>query len=159
MGAQLGCGSCNLCCKLLNVPDISKPALMTCWHTTLHGGCLVHDKKSSDPSLKACEQFYCVWLASQTLDDEAKRGSRAMRPDQCHVLLGPFDRDNPKLLYVHVDPNYKSAWREPGVTAYLDEICAKGASACIVVGDHHFNYMPSLPPPVNIEFEVVGSEP
>jgi uncharacterized protein len=141
MGAQLGCGSCNVCCKLLHVPDISKPALMTCWHTTLHGGCAVHDKKQTDPSLKACDQFMCVWLASQTLDDESMRGNRDMRPDMCHVLLGPMDRDDPKLLYVHVDPNYKNAWREPSITKYLHEIVSRGGRAVIVIGEQNFPYV------------------
>src|SRR5215469_417936 len=143
MTQALSCGSCNLCCTLLQIPDLMKPALMRCWHTGLHGGCAVHDQKSTDPKLKACEQFMCVWLASQTLDDPTMRGNRAMRPDQCHVLLGPMDRDDPKLLYVHVDPNYKSAWREPYMTQYLNSIVEKGGRAVIVIGDQHFPYVPA----------------
>jgi hypothetical protein len=63
-----------------------------------------------------------------------------MRPDQCHVLLGPMDRDDPKLLYVHVDPNYKSAWKEPALEIYLNDIIHKGGRAVIVIGDNHFPY-------------------
>lgn len=140
MTERLGCGSCNLCCTLLQVQDISKPALMTCWHTTLHGGCAVHAQKKTDESLKACDQFMCVWLASQTLEDESLRGNRDMRPDMSHVLLGPMDRDDPKLLYVHVDPAYKSAWRERPVAAYLDDVVSKGGRIIIVIGDNHFEY-------------------
>lgn len=68
-----------------------------------------------------------------------------MRPDMCHVLLGPMDRDDPKKLYVHVDPAHKSAWTEPALKIYLDSIYTKGGTAVIVIGDNHFDY-PYDPP-------------
>jgi len=51
-----------------------------------------------------------------------------------------MDRDDPKLLYVHVDPNYKSAWQEPSMRLYLNGIIEKGGKAVIVIGDNHFDY-------------------
>lgn len=135
-----GCGACNLCCTLLHIPDMGKPPGMTCWHTTIHGGCKVHAEKAIDPQLQACHQFKCVWLASQDHEDESKRGTRAMRPDQIHVVLGPYDRNDPTLVYVHVDPAYKDAWNQPSVRAYMDEQAKKGAKFCVVIGDRHFMY-------------------
>ncbi len=140
MSAPLGCGACNLCCRLLEIKDMGKPAQMQCWHTGIHGGCAVHAQKETDPILRACFQFKCVWLESQTLDDLTKRGTRSMRPDQIHVLFGPFDREDPTLLYVHVDPAHKTAWRNPAVLEYMDEVRRKGGKLCVVVGDHHFMY-------------------
>src|SRR5260221_13507142 len=121
---SLGCGACNLCCRLLEIKDLGKPSQMLCWHTGLHGGCAVQAEKPTDPKLLACHQFKCVWLASQDLENLAGRGARQMRPDQIHVLFGPYDRDDPTLLYVHVDPAYKDAWLSPSVRTYMDEVAS-----------------------------------
>jgi hypothetical protein len=134
------CGACNLCCKLLAVPDIGKPARMLCWHTGLHGGCAVHREKETDPKLTACHQWKCVWLASQGLEDETKRGSRMLRPDMCHVVLGPFDRDDPHLLYVQVDPAYSAAWKNSHVQAYLSEVISKGARIEVIIDEVRFRW-------------------
>lgn len=140
----LGCGSCNLCCTLLRIDMLGKPAQMTCWHTTIHGGCAVHDQKATDPTLAACHQFRCIWLESQYLDDDDElgrtRAGRDMRPDQTHVVLGPPDPTDPKHLYVNVDPAHRTAWRAPKVMAYLDEVVSKGGTITVIVGDQHFEY-------------------
>lgn len=132
MSVALGCGACSLCCSLLGVPDIGKPARMRCWHTTVHGGCAVHADKGSDPNLLACSQFKCVWLASQDRED---RLPRSLRPDQCHVVLGPQDRNDDTLLYVQVDPAYPSAWKKGLIASYLSERVARGAKLEIIIDE------------------------
>ena len=133
------CGACNLCCLLLDVKSITKPAHILCWNTTIHGGCKVHDLKKTDPTLAVCEGFACIWLQSQSLDDTSLHGARSMRPDQCHVM---FVRDptDAKLLWVHVDPKHRDAWRNPGVGNYLEEVLAKGGRLEIIIGDDHFSW-------------------
>jgi hypothetical protein len=154
-----GCGSCNLCCKLLHVPDIGKPAGMTCWWTTVHGGCVrqaekpnpaaadfdeetgVHTLHASevgkDLSLLACATFECLWLESQRLED-SKRLLRIMRPDMTHVVMGPADPNDPGLLYIQVDPEHPTAWRAPRVAAYLNAMLAKGARLEVICGESRF---------------------
>lgn len=130
------CGSCGLCCTLLHVPDIGKPAGMRCSHVGLHGGCEVHHKKESDPKLLACAQFKCVWLASQGHENLNFRMPREIRPDLCHVLLGPQDREDENLLYVHVDPRYPTAWREGSIADYISRnILARGGKVEVCIGD------------------------
>jgi hypothetical protein len=131
------CGACNLCCKLLYIEALAKPAQMLCWNTGLHGGCKVQHLKKTDPTLDVCAGFACIWLQSQSFEDESLRGSRMMRPDQSHVM---FVRDSvdAKLLWVHVDPAHRDAWRSPHVAAYLDEVASKGGKFHIIVGEDHF---------------------
>lgn len=131
----LGCGSCNLCCKLLAVPDIHKPARMLCWWTTIHGGCSRHEEKSTAPELAACASWKCVWLASQTHPDLSKRLPRHLRPDQCHVVLGPQDRDNPNLLYIHVDPAHPTSWKDSEIGRYIEDIQDRGGLIEVIVGE------------------------
>lgn len=142
-----GCGSCNLCCKLLAVPDISKPARMLCWHTGIHGGCAVHKEKATDPSLLACAQFKCVWLESQEHPEPEKRLPRHMRPDFTHVVMGPQDRNDPLLLYVQVDPDFPSAWHAPEMAAYLQQAVDKGCKVEVVIDEVRIEFgMPKTDP-------------
>lgn len=131
---SLGCGPCNLCCKLLAVPDIGKPACMTCWWTGLHGGCAKQAEKASDPSLAACAQYKCVWLESQSYENPELRQPRDMRPNHTHVVMGVPDPDKDQILHVHVDPEHSSAWREAGVSYYLNDFISRGATIEIHIG-------------------------
>jgi hypothetical protein len=133
------CGSCNLCCLLLDIKSLSKPAHILCWNTGIHGGCKVQESKGRDPLLDVCAGFACIWLQSQSLDNVSLHGSRSMRPDQCHVM---FVRDptDLKLLWVHVDPKHRDSWREPAVANYLDEVLSKGARLKVIIGDDHFSW-------------------
>lgn len=132
----MSCGACNLCCKVLSVPDIEKPARMTCWWTTMHGGCQRHAEKLTDPKLLACAQFKCLWLESQ--EREGLEMPRIMRPDQSHVCMGPQDRDDSSLLYVHVDPDFPDAWTNEPTFSYLMDIVVRGGHIEVHVGDERF---------------------
>lgn len=136
-----GCGACNLCCRLLAVPDIHKPAQMLCEHTTVHGGCARQAEKTTAPELQACHQFQCVWLASQSSEGRLPRN---LRPDMCHVVLGPKDREKEKYLYIQIDPEFPAAWRAPDVREYLDGATARGWEIEIILGPQHFSFSKDL---------------
>lgn len=134
-----GCGSCNLCCKLLNVPDIGKPAQMLCWWTGLHGGCSRQSEKGTDPSLLACAQFECMWLNSQKREDPGEVWPRHWRPDISHMVVGPQDRDDPTLVHVHVDPAHPGAWKESEVAGFFRRnMTEKGVRYEIHLGEFRF---------------------
>ncbi len=130
------CGACNACCTLLMVPDIGKPAKMTCWWTTVHGGCSRQAEKETDPQLQACAQFACLWLESQVLAEEAMVMSRNMRPDMSHVLMFR-DNNDPKLLWAQVDPRFPNAWQEEPVAGYLNGFLSRGGRLEVVIDERH----------------------
>lgn len=135
-----GCGACNLCCKLLAVPDISKPALMMCWHTGIHGGCGVQHLKNDPlhPEMMACSQWECMWLESQRNPDLSKRLSRNLRPDICGFVLGPRDREETRCLHVNVDPLRSKSWTEGEGNQYLNGLVKNNVTLKIVIGEHEF---------------------
>ncbi len=126
------CGSCNLCCRLLDIQSLAKPAHILCWNTGLHGGCKVHGKDKPE----VCVGFKCIWLQSQELTDPAARGARWMRPDQCHVMF-ILDPENHQHRFCHVDPGHRMAWRQPPVSDYIDELLENGITIDVIVGDLH----------------------
>jgi len=61
-----------------------------------------------------------------------------MRPDWSHVVFGPEDPEDDRLIYVHVDPNYPSAWTKEMVRAVINEMLDKGLRVHVEVGDVEF---------------------
>jgi uncharacterized protein len=135
----LGCGACNLCCVVLQIPLLHKPAHMRCEFTGVHGSCVRHAEKALVPELAACEQFECVWLSSQR---DAGRLPRRLRPDLCHVVM-TVDYVRERHLYAQVDKEHAAAWREPIVAEYLDGALARGWTVEVSIGETHFDYQGS----------------
>ncbi len=105
------CGSCSLCCKVLDVPAVYKPAGQWCKHFAAGTGCEIHQLRP-----KACREFACLWLKGYGLGDEWKPSTAKF------VMAEAYDGD---AILVHVDPKQKNAWRaEPYYTA-LKQLAAK----------------------------------
>lgn len=98
------CGSCSLCCKVLDVPAVYKPAGQWCKHFATGTGCNIHQLRP-----KACRTFSCVWLAENWLGDE-------WRPTACKFVMA-YEYDGGALV-VYPDPGALNSWRaEPFHTA------------------------------------------
>jgi hypothetical protein len=92
------CGSCSLCCKLLRIEELDKPAGRWCSHCTAgRDGCNIYDTRP--PS---CRSFHCSWLINPELGAE-------WRPTTAKMVL--YYERPARRLAVHVDPEFPSAWR------------------------------------------------
>jgi len=90
------CGDCSLCCKVLRINVLDKPAGQWCRHFAKGSGCSIHSASPTE-----CQRFQCFWTISDTLGDE-------WRPDRSKLLLWS---DAPGRLIVDVDPALPGAWR------------------------------------------------
>jgi hypothetical protein len=99
------CGSCTLCCKVYNIPEIGKVAGKWCTHCAPGKGCRIHDALPSP-----CAEFNCLWRTQEVLPAHWK-------PDQAKmvVTLHPLNGN----IYVQVDPGAPTAWRRQ---PYLDQL-------------------------------------
>lgn len=108
------CGGCTLCCKLLPVRSLGKPANTRCVHQR-HHGCQVYAKlKTVSPE---CHVWSCRWLV-----DEATKDMR--RPDKVHYVIdltpdfigvrpdGETETTTMPVVVVWADPEHPDAWRE-----------------------------------------------
>jgi Fe-S-cluster containining protein len=92
------CGPCALCCKVLRIEELDKPAGRWCPHCTAgRDGCRIYDTRP--PS---CRSFHCAWLIDPKLGAE-------WHPATAKMVLH-YDRPARRLA-VHVDPEFPSAWR------------------------------------------------
>jgi hypothetical protein len=91
------CGTCTLCCRVVAVADLDKPAHVQCTHCLPGKGCTIY---GSHPV--QCQQFRCGWLDNPNLGDE-------WQPDQCGIVLRM--QSAIKQMVVDVDPHRPDAWR------------------------------------------------
>ncbi len=71
---QRTCGACSLCCSVLRVDELSKPAGVDCEHQLAEGGCAIH---ATRPAI--CRAYHCLWLSGGL--------EEADRPDQLGAIL------------------------------------------------------------------------
>jgi hypothetical protein len=94
------CGSCSLCCKVLPVRELDKPAGQWCVHCVPGSGCAAYAARP--PS---CRRFFCAWRLDPNLGPEWK-------PEVCRFVLSADPAH--RALMVRVDPGMPLAWkREP----------------------------------------------
>jgi hypothetical protein len=131
------CGDCQLCCKLLPVRELAKPANTRCRHQKFKVGCAVYRKPMtvvSDGIPPSCRLWNCRWLVEQA-------GS-VSRPDRCHYVVdlmpdyvtaqeGDGPRTRIEAVQVWVDPAYPDAHRDPDLRAWLAEQALAGIVAII----------------------------
>jgi hypothetical protein len=99
------CGSCTLCCKVYNIPEIGKAAGKWCKHCTPGKGCAIHETLPSQ-----CAAFNCLWRTEEALPPHWK-------PEQSKMVITIFPLNG--FIYVQVDPGAPSAWRKQ---PYYDQL-------------------------------------
>ena len=110
------CGSCTLCCKLFNVPEVPTTAGKWCRHCDPGKGCRIHDTRP-----ETCRKFFCGWMVSPGLGPEWKP-ERSKLIVQLHALNETF------WFNAYVDESYPSAWKRPEIYKKLKEIASGNAA-------------------------------
>ena len=59
------CGTCSVCCSVLRVDELAKPAGRDCAHQRIEGGCAIH---ATRPPI--CRGYHCLWLQGGLEDEE-----------------------------------------------------------------------------------------
>lgn len=113
------CGDCQLCCKLLPVRELDKPANTKCSHQKYHAGCAIY--KRGMPF--SCAAWNCRWLVSDDTHDLS-------RPDRSHYVIDIMpdhitaENDGVsghiEVVQIWLDPRYPDAHRDPALRRYLE---------------------------------------
>ena len=106
------CGTCTLCCKVVGVLEISKPAGVWCPHCVSGKRCTIYDTRYA-----SCRTFYCQWMIEKSLGPEWK-------PERAKFALVKTAAGH--RLSACVDPGYPSAWRRPPYYEILKQWAAEG---------------------------------
>jgi hypothetical protein len=117
------CGDCQLCCKLLPVKGINKPALTRCQHQRHGKGCAVYHKPERGFP-RECGLWSCVWLVGAD-------AATLRRPDRSHYVIDVMpdyitneepDGTSRKMGVVQIwaDPKFPDCHRDPELRAWLE---------------------------------------
>jgi hypothetical protein len=113
------CGDCSLCCKILGVEEIQKPAGKWCQHCKAGRGCTIYENRPA-----ACRHFSCQWLVDGSFSD-------AWFPKRSRMVARIVQRrDGDLMLIIDVDPGAPLAWERP---PYLEELKARAATMQVQV--------------------------
>ena len=103
------CSDCSLCCKVLDIPEIPKPADQWCTHCKPGHGCTIYESRPL-----VCRGFACQWLVDGSFGDE-------WRPTKSKMVMRMVPYRGRLLLYVTVDPAYPGAWRRSPYYQHLKD--------------------------------------
>ena len=115
--SERACGSCTMCCKVLQIDELDKPAGAWCPNCAIGKGCKVYDERPGP-----CRGFVCIWLTESALPD-------SLRPDRSKVVLAALSSDR---ITAYCDPADPMAWRREPVYGMLKTRAADRAHPAIV---------------------------
>jgi hypothetical protein len=126
------CGGCTLCCDLLEVAALQKPANAPCQHCALGVGCMIYAQPER-PS--ACSAYQCAYLFNETWPDE-------LRPDRCGVVFEPFNEDEHLTFAACVSLDWPTAWREGAAAVAIEHMMRTDCAVIVVVGKEKHVLLP-----------------
>ena len=91
------CGSCTLCCKLLEIAELEKPVNRWCDLCDVGKGCRAYDDRPL-----SCRSFHCGYLVLPQLD-----GAWYPAAARLVVCVDP----DVKKIFIAVNPDRPLAWR------------------------------------------------
>ena len=68
------CFDCNMCCKLPEIPSISKKSFSWCKDCNIGVGCKIYESRP-----QKCKDFYCMYYAGET----------DLKPNKCGFFIFP----------------------------------------------------------------------
>jgi len=114
------CGECTLCCRLLPVPQLDKPAGARCPHQRHSCGCAIYADRPN-----SCRLWVCRWLINDDTGD-------LRRPDRSHYVIDIMpdyvtitdnatgEQQHVGVVQIWVDERHPGAHRDPALRAFLE---------------------------------------
>lgn len=124
------CGGCTLCCTVIEVKFLGKPAGKRCPFCEEAIGCNIFGRPERPA---ACGAYRCAWLFNATWPDE-------LRPDRCGAVFEPFGLRN---FAAAIDPNRPGAWRKGAAREAILKMIGIGYAVVVVAGNRKDVLLPS----------------
>lgn len=125
------CSGCTLCCRLLPLEELRKPANKRCSHQRFGKGCAIYKRRPA-----SCALWSCRWLLEDDTAD-LKRPDRAgyvidSMPDFITIVDNVTgERRQTEVVQIWMDPHRRDAHKDPALRAYLERRGAEGKAAIV----------------------------
>ena len=120
------CGDCSLCCKLIEVKPLNKPADTWCEHCTKQS-CAIWEKRP-----EICKTYNCLWRTTPEMTDD-------LQPSKCKVA---FEVHEEGVAIAHVDVDRPEAWRKPPVIGVILKLVQEGTPVWVMIGKERHMLLP-----------------
>jgi len=117
ISANKACGDCTLCCKVMAIEALAKPASFWCPHCRPGRGCLIYADRPAE-----CRNFHCLWLINDVLDQRWK-------PSRSRFVLTTSEDG----IEVRCDPGFPDAWRKEPFRSEIRRWANSGESHDVTV--------------------------
>jgi hypothetical protein len=111
------CGGCTLCCKVMAIEALAKPASSWCPHCKPRRGCLIYANRPAE-----CRAFSCLWLVNDLLDQHWK-------PSKSKLVLTTSEDG----IEVRCDPGFPDAWRKEPFRSEIHQWAVSGEAHDLTV--------------------------
>lgn len=111
------CGDCTLCCKVMAIEVLAKPASTWCRHCKPSGGCAIYADRPAE-----CASFSCLWLVNDLLDERWK-------PSRSKLVLTTSEDG----VEIRCDPGSPNAWRKEPYASEIRAWAVEGESSDMTV--------------------------
>jgi hypothetical protein len=115
--AKRRCGDCTLCCKVMAIEELEKPANSWCPHCKPGRGCAIYHGRPAE-----CGNFSCLWLVNDLLDEQLK-------PNKSKFVLTASEDG----IEVRCDPGFPNAWRKEPYASEIRGWAISGESNDVTV--------------------------
>jgi hypothetical protein len=115
--AKKACGDCTLCCKVMAIEELTKPASCWCSHCEPGRGCRIYDSRPTE-----CRSFGCLWLTDDRLDER-------WRPSKSKLVL-TTSQDG---IEIRCDPGFPNAWRKEPFCSEIRRWAVSGEALDVTV--------------------------
>lgn len=117
------CGDCSLCCKVMAIEELTKPAGSWCDQCEPGHGCRNYQDRPGE-----CRNFRCLWLIDPRFGEHWK-------PNRSKIVL----TTSADGLEARCDPGFPAAWRNEPFRTELRNLARSGevhdVSVLVIVGD------------------------
>ena len=120
------CGDCALCCKLIEVKPLKKPAGTWCQHCTKHS-CGIWEER---PDI--CKTYDCLWRTTPEMSED-------LRPSKCRVA---FEYHKEGVAIAHVDKDRPHAWMTNPVKGAIIKLLRSGVTVWVMIGNDRHMLLP-----------------
>lgn len=126
------CDGCTMCCRVMGIAELDKPAGVWCPHAVVGRSCRIYEARPTE-----CRTFNCLYLLDEELNERWK-------PSEAKFCIV---RDaGKKRLIAYMDPHRPDAWRrEPyhsQFRAWAKEAAPLGRQVIIGIGERRIALLP-----------------
>ncbi len=123
LGTGRTCAGCQLCCHVMAVKELEKPAFNACRHLHVDGGCGIWGEHPA-----SCKTFTCLWRRSDLLLPPG------MFPADCGFMLSLDQLETwPTVVKVCAEPARPRAWDQPSHRQVFARLAAAWNCPVVVI--------------------------